>query len=298
MMSIFTGSGVAIVTPFNGDYSINYRKLNELIDFHVENETDAIIIGGTTGETSTMCIDEHIELVRRCCDYTSKRLPVIAGAGSNSTTEAMELCRRSEEAGADGLLVVTPYYNKGNNEGIIRHFKMVAESVTIPVILYNVPSRTGMNLPVEVVEELSRVENIVGIKEASGNISYVAEISRRCPEDFTIYSGNDDMIVPVLSLGGKGVISVVANIEPKKTHDIVVDYLEGRVEEARRQQLEINGFVNSLFIEANPIPIKKAMNLAGYEVGPLRLPLYEMSGGATEILVREMDGIGLKTDCL
>jgi len=293
-MSIFTGSGVAIVTPFNEDYSINYNKLNELIDFHVENKTDAIIIGGTTGETSTMGIDEHVELVKRCCEHTGGRLPVIAGSGSNSTLEAMELSRRSENAGADGLLVVTPYYNKGNNEGFIRHFKKIAASVNIPVILYNVPSRTGVNLPVDVVVELSSVENIVGIKEASGDISYVAEISRRCPEDFAIYSGNDDMIVPVLSLGGKGVISVVANIEPEKTHNIVRNYLDGKVDEARRGQLAINGFVNTLFIEANPIPIKKAMNLAGYGVGPLRLPLYEMSEGATEKLVAEMKIMGIE----
>lgn len=293
-MSIFTGSGVAIVTPFNEDYSINYSKLNELIDFHVENKTDAIIIGGTTGETSTMGIGEHVELVKRCCEHTRGRLPVIAGSGSNCTLEAMELSRRSEDAGADGLLVVTPYYNKGNNEGFIRHFKGIAASVNIPVILYNVPSRTGVNLPVDVVVELSKVENIVGIKEASGDISYVAEISRRCPEGFAIYSGNDDMIVPVLSLGGKGVISVVANIEPEKTHNIVRSYLDGKVDEARRGQLAINGFVNSLFIEANPIPIKKAMNLAGYGVGPLRLPLYEMSEGATEKLVDEMKIMGIE----
>lgn len=293
-MSIFTGSGVAIVTPFNEDYSINYTKLNELIDFHVENKTDAIIIGGTTGETSTMGIDEHVELVKRCCEYTNGRLPVIAGSGSNSTLEAIELSRRAAKAGADGLLVVTPYYNKGNNEGFIRHFKSIAESVDVPVILYNVPSRTGVNLPVEVVVELSKVENIVGIKEASGNISYVAEVARRSPSDFAIYSGNDDMIVPLLSLGGKGVISVVANIEPEKTHNIVADYLKGDLESSRKEQLAINGFVNSLFIEANPIPIKKAMNLAGYGVGPLRLPLYEMSEKATEVLIKEMNEVGIE----
>lgn len=293
-MSIFTGSGVAIVTPFNEDFTINYTKLNELIDFHVENKTDAIIIGGTTGETSTMGIDEHVELVKRCCEHTRGRLPVIAGSGSNSTLEAIELSKRAAEAGADGLLVVTPYYNKGNNEGFIRHFKSIAESVDIPIILYNVPSRTGVNLPVEVVGELSKVENIVGIKEASGNISYVAEIARSCPVDFAIYSGNDDMIVPVLSLGGKGVISVVANIEPEKTHNIVADYLRGDVENSRRAQLTINGFVNSLFIEANPIPIKKAMNLAGYGVGPLRLPLYDMSEDATKVLMKEMAEVGIE----
>ncbi len=293
-MSIFTGSGVAIVTPFYDDYTINYKKLNELIDFHVENETDAIIIAGTTGESSTMEIDEQVELIKRCCDYTNKRVPVIAGTGSNCTAEAIKLSTKAEEAGADGLLVVTPYYNKGNNEGFIRHFKEIAKNVKIPIILYNVPSRTGVNLSIEVIEELSKVDNIVGIKEASGDISYVAEISRRCPEDFDIYSGNDDIIVPVLSLGGKGVISVVANIEPKKTHDIVMNYLEGRVEESRNQQLAINGFVNSLFIESNPIPIKKAMNLAGYDVGPLRLPLYEMSQGAAAKMVKEMKCIGIK----
>lgn len=293
-MSIFIGSGVAIVTPFYEDQTINYNKLNELIDFHVDSGTDAIIIAGTTGEASTMSIDEQIELIRRCCEYTNKRIPVIAGSGSNCTAEAMELSKGAEEAGADGLLVVTPYYNKGNNEGIIRHFKEIAGSVEIPVLLYNVPSRTGVNLPVKVIEELSRVENIVGIKEASGDISYVAEIARRCPEDFDIYSGNDDMIVPVLSLGGKGVISVVANIKPRRTHDIVMDYLEGRVEKSRKEQLAINGFVNSLFIEANPIPIKKAMNLAGYGVGPLRLPLCEMSQEAADEMVREMEGVGIK----
>jgi 4-hydroxy-tetrahydrodipicolinate synthase len=293
-MSIFTGSGVAIVTPFYDDYTINYKKLNELIDFHVESETDAIIIAGTTGESSTMEIDEQAELIKRCCDYTNKRVPVIAGTGSNCTAEAIKLSTKAEEAGADGLLVVTPYYNKGNNEGFIRHFKEIAKNVKIPILLYNVPSRTGVNLSIEVIEKLSTIENIVGIKEASGDISYVAEIRRRCPEDFDIYSGNDDIIVPVLSLGGKGVISVVANIEPKKTHNIVINYLEGRVEESRNQQLAINGFVNSLFIESNPIPIKKAMNLAGYDVGPLRLPLYEMSQGATAKMVKEMKDIGIE----
>ena len=293
-MALFTGSGVAIITPFNSDFSINYSKLEELIDFHIENGTDAIIIGGTTGETATMDIEEHIELVERCCRYTAGRIPVIAGTGSNNTVEAVKLSRGADAAGADGLLVVTPYYNKGNREGIIRHFKEVAASVKIPVILYNVPSRTGLNLSVDVVVELSRVENIVGIKEASGDISYVAEIIRRCPRDFAFYSGNDDMIVPVLSLGGKGVISVVANIKPQETHDIVANYLEGRVEEARELQLGLNGFINALFIEANPIPIKKAMNLAGYEVGPLRLPLYEMSEEATGILIKEMKNIGFE----
>ena len=287
-MGIFKGSGVAIITPFNEDMSINYAKLEELIEWHIENKTDALIIAGTTGEASTLTDEEHIELVRRSVDIVRGRIPVIAGSGSNDTRHGIKLSAECERAGADGLLIVTPYYNKTNRQGLINHYTAIADKVNIPIILYNVPGRTGMNIPVDVVDELSNHKNIVGIKEASGDISYLAEVARVCKNDFSIYSGNDDIIVPVLSLGGIGVISVLANVMPLETHNLVMSYLEGEVINSKNLQLSMNSFVNSLFLETNPIPVKSAMNLMNMKVGGVRQPLWEMSLESLELLKIEM----------
>lgn len=293
-MSIFEGSGVALITPFHEDGSVNYDKLKELVEFHIKNETDAIIVAGTTGEASTLPEEEHIEVVKRTVEFAAKRIPVIGGSGSNDTAFALKLSKELEKVGVDGLLVVTPYYNRSNNSGYIKHYEAIANAVNIPIILYNVPGRTGVKLPLEVIKTLSEHKNIVGIKEASGDITYMSDIARICGPDFLIYSGNDDIIVPTMSIGGVGVISVLANVLPKETHDMCRLYLDGNVKAARDLQLKLNGFVHSLFTETNPIPVKKAMNLLGYNVGPLRMPLDELSECATEILVREMKKIGLE----
>jgi 4-hydroxy-tetrahydrodipicolinate synthase len=290
---IFTGSGVAIITPFKENEEVNFEKLAELIEFQIENKTDAIIITGTTGEASTLDDQEHLNVIKCAVDTVNGRVPVIAGTGSNDTKHGIELSVAAEKVGVDALLQVTPYYNKANNEGLIKHFEKIVESVNIPTILYNVPSRTGMNIPVEVMAHLSKNEKIIGIKEASGNISYASEIARLCNDNFAMYSGNDDIIVPMLSIGSKGVISVVANIMPEETHNIVEFYLNGEVEKSRDLQLQMKPFIDSLFIETNPIPIKKAMNLKGFEVGGLRLPLCEMSEKGTAKLAEEMKKIGL-----
>ncbi len=293
-MSIFEGSGVALITPFHADGSVNYDKLKELVEFHIKNETDAIIVAGTTGEASTLPEEEHIEVVKRTVEFAAKRIPVIGGSGSNDTAFALKLSKELEKVGVDGLLVVTPYYNRSNNSGYIKHYEAIANAVNIPIILYNVPGRTGVKLPLEVIKTLSQHKNIVGIKEASGDMTYMSDIARICGPDFLIYSGNDDIIVPTMSIGGVGVISVLANVLPKETHDMCRLYLDGNVKAARDLQLKLNGFVHSLFTETNPIPVKKAMNLLGYSVGPLRMPLDELSECATEILVREMKKIGLE----
>ena len=292
-MSLFTGSGVALVTPFKNN-EVDYDKLKELINWHVESKTDAIIVCGTTGESSTMSDEERKTVIKFVVDNVNKRIPVIAGSGSNNTHHAVELSKYCEEVGADGLLVVTPYYNKGNENGLIKHFTSIANAVKIPLILYNVPGRTGVNLKPQLVKRLSEVENIIAVKEASGDISQVAEIARICPSDFDIYSGNDDMIVPLLALGGKGVISVVANVLPTDTHDLVMKFLENDIEGSRKLQLDMNGFVNSLFIEVNPVPVKTAMNILGMEVGDVRLPLAEMKEENIEKLKEEMRKYGLK----
>ncbi|MGB6127918.1 MAG: 4-hydroxy-tetrahydrodipicolinate synthase [Psychrilyobacter sp.] len=292
-MGIFKGSGVALITPFNEDMSINYTKLEELIEWHIENKTDALVIAGTTGEASTLPDDEHIELVKRSVEITRGRVPVIAGTGSNDTRHGIRLSLECERVGANGLLIVTPYYNKTNRQGLINHYTTIADKINIPIILYNVPGRTGMNIPADVVLELSNHKNIVGLKEASGNISYLAEVARICNSDFSIYSGNDDIIVPVLSLGGVGVISVLANVMPLETHNIVMSYLEGDVIKSRDLQLSLNSFVNSLFLETNPIPVKSAMNLMNMNVGGLRQPLWEISSNAQELLKIEMKKVNL-----
>jgi len=291
-MTLFRGSGVALVTPFKNN-EINYNKLEELIEWHIEKSTDAIIICGTTGEASTMTKEEKREAISFTVKKVGGRIPVIAGTGSNNTVEAIEMSRYAESVQVDGLLVVTPYYNKTSQNGLIQHFTAIADEVKTPIILYNVPGRTGVNLLPETVAELGKHPNIQGIKEASGDISQVAEVARLCSDDFYIYSGNDDQIVPLLSLGGHGVISVVANILPKETHDLVFSFLEGQIEASRKLQLHMNSLVHSLFIEPNPIPVKTAMNLIGMEAGELRLPLTEMEMKNKEILIKNLRNIGL-----
>ena len=271
-MELFTGSGVALITPFDENGEVNYSRLREILEFHVINHTDAIIVTGTTGEGSTLNVEEKISVIEFTVNIINNRIPVIAGTGSNDTRHAVEFSKRVERLGVDGLLVVTPYYNKGNENGIYEHYKAIAEGVKIPIIMYNVPSRTGVNLSIPLLKRLAQIENITALKEASGNISYVAEVAREVPE-LDIYSGNDDMVVPVLSLGGKGVISVSANIIPDISHDMTVSFLKGDVKKARELQLKYNDLVNALFLETNPAPIKEAMNFLGYEVGNCRLPL-------------------------
>lgn len=278
-MTIFKGSGVALVTPFNQDNEINFEKVRDLIEYHIENETDSIIICGTTGESSTLDDEEHRELIRFAVEVINKRIPLIAGTGSNDTRHGVSLSKYAYDIGADGLLCVTPYYNKANQDGLYQHFKLISEAVDIPIILYNVPSRTGMSFDVETVLKLSELGNIVGIKEASGDISYAAELVRRLPSDFALYSGNDDIIIPILSLGGLGVISVVANVLPRETHHLVKLYHAGKHKEALALQLKMNELTNALFADVNPIPVKTALNILGYEVGHLRLPLSEMKEG-------------------
>ena len=289
---MFTGSGVALVTPFK-DGEVHYEKLKELLEWHVANQTDAIIICGTTGEASTLTDTERKAVIKFTVDVVNGRIPVIAGSGSNNTAHAVELSQYCESVGVDGLLVVTPYYNKATDLGLLKHYEMIANSVQLPIILYNVPGRTGVNLTPPLVQKLAQIKNIVGIKEASGDISQVAEMIRLCGEDFLVYSGNDDMIVPVLSLGGQGVISVLANILPQVTHDLVSSYLEGDVKKSRQLQIGVNGLVHALFIEVNPIPIKTAMNVLGMEVGSFRLPLTEMAATNLVVLKKELTNYGL-----
>ena len=287
----FTGSGVAIITPFDGTKT-NYDELSKLIEMHIAKKTDAIIICGTTGEASTMPDSEHLAAI----DYTVKkaagRIPVIAGTGSNETAHAVALSKEAERLGADAILSVTPYYNKSTQKGLVAHFSEIANAIKIPVILYNVPSRTGVSIAIDTLKELAKIENIVAIKEASGNISYTAKVAAEVPELY-IYSGNDDMIVPIMSLGGKGVISVVANIMPEETHNICEYYLNGEVEKSRKLQLEMLDIINTLFIEVNPIPVKTAMNLLGYNAGNLRLPLTEMEEGNLAKLKTALKNINL-----
>lgn len=287
----FTGSGVAIITPFDG-YKTNYDELGRLIEMHIAKKTDAIVICGTTGEAATMPDEEHLAAIKYTIEKAAGRITVIAGTGSNDTIHAVKLSKAAEEYGADGLLQVTPYYNKTTQKGLIAHFSAVAEAVSIPIILYNVPSRTGMNIALDTLKELAKYDNIVGIKEASGNISYTAKIAAEVPELY-IYSGNDDMIVPIMSLGGKGVISVVANIMPEETHNICQYYLDGEAEKSLELQLKMLELINNLFIEVNPVPVKTAMNLMGFNAGNLRLPLTDMSETNLETLKNSMKKLNL-----
>lgn len=281
---MFKGSFVAIVTPFHADGTVNFEKMRELIEWHIESGTDGIVVLGTTGESSTMTHEEDEAVVRCAVETAGGRIPIIAGAGSNCTETSLEKSLAYEKLGADGLLLITPYYNKANSRGMVRHFTTVADAVNIPIILYNVPSRTGCNLPVPCVAELSKHKNIAALKEASGNISYVAQVAQYISDGFQILSGNDDMIVPVMSLGGSGVISVFANIAPKATRDICAAFSSGDVRKARALQLKYLDLINTLFIEVNPIPVKEALNIMGKDVGPFRLPLCGMEDGNREKL--------------
>ena len=279
--TIFTGAGVALVTPFNDDLSVNYDKLEKLIEYHITNGTDSIVICGTTGESATLTVKEHAEVIKFAVDVVNHRIPVIAGTGSNETSYATELSNDAEKSGADALLVVTPYYNKTSQRGLVNHYKFIADRVSSPIIIYNVPSRTGVNVLPETYAELCEHKNIVAAKEASGDISQVAQIAALCGDKLDIYSGNDDQIVPILSLGGKGVISVLSNICPKIAHDIVSLYLDGKCTESSELQLKYLELCNSLFMDVNPIPVKVAMNMMGFGVGPFRMPLCEMDDNKT-----------------
>ncbi|MGN0513629.1 MAG: 4-hydroxy-tetrahydrodipicolinate synthase [Lachnospiraceae bacterium] len=293
-MAIFKGAGVAIVTPMTETGAVNYDKLSEILDFQINNGTDSIIICGTTGEASTLTHEEHLEAIRFTVEKVNKRVPVIAGTGSNCTETAIYLSQQAEKDGADGLLVVTPYYNKATQAGLIEHYTMIAKSVDLPIIMYNVPGRTGCNiLPQTAVTLAKNVDNIVGIKEATGNISQCAKLMALAEGCIDMYSGNDDQIVPIMSLGGCGVISVLSNIAPKKTHDIVAKYLEGDVAGSLKLQLEAIELIDALFCEVNPIPVKHAMNLMGMGVGPLRRPLSPMEPANLEKLKNAMKNYGL-----
>ncbi|OPJ56420.1 4-hydroxy-tetrahydrodipicolinate synthase [Alkalithermobacter paradoxus] len=290
---LFKGSGVALVTPFK-DGKIDFDAFEKVIEFHIKEKTDAFIVCGTTGEASTMTDDEKLSAIKFVIEKTNKRIPVIAGTGSNDTAHSIHLSKEAERLGADGLLVITPYYNKATQKGLITHFEAIANSVNIPIIVYNVPGRTAVNILPSTLAKIAQIKNIVGVKEASGDISQIAEIARICPKDFAIYSGNDDMILPLLSLGGIGVISVVANICPRDTHDLVYKFLEGDIEGSRKLQLDMKPLIDSLFIEVNPIPVKTAMNLLGFNMGEFRLPLTEMSENNLEVLKKELINYGFK----
>lgn len=291
--TIFTGAGVAIVTPMNADGSINYDELGRLIDFNIENGTDAIIICGTTGESATMTDEEHVECIKYAVEKTAGRVPVIAGTGSNHTEYAVNLSKEAEKLGADALLCVTPYYNKTSQAGLIAHFSAIANAVDLPVILYNVPSRTGVNILPETLAKLAELDNIAAVKEASGNISQVAKIAALCGDKLDIYSGNDDQIIPVMALGGKGVISVLSNCMPKETHSIAQYCLDGNYEEARKLANKLLDFTNALFSDVNPIPVKQALNYMGFNAGECRLPLINMSDEKADALKKIMAQLGL-----
>lgn len=294
-MAVFTGAGVAIVTPFKEDESIDYDRLDELIDFHCTNGTDSIVICGTSGEAATMTEKEHMECVKFTIERTKGRIPVIAGTGSNCTRTAMELSAKAAGYGADGVLVVTPYYNKATQNGMITHYKHVAAAAKVPVILYHVPSRTGCRMEAETVAELvNTVDNIVGIKEASGDFSNIAKMMELTGGKLDLYSGNDDQIVPIMSLGGIGVISVLSNVAPQETHDICQLYLDGKVRESRELQLRALPLINALFSEVNPIPVKKAVEFMGLCGGTVRGPLTDLTQVHTELLRREMKRFGLE----
>lgn len=290
---LFKGSGVALVTPFN-ETGVDFNKLGELIEYHIENKTDALIVCGTTGESTTMSDEEQFAVIDFTVKKVNKRIPVIAGTGSNNTMHSVYLSKEAEKLGVDGLLVITPYYNKTNQRGLKLHFETIAASTKLPIILYNVPGRTGVNIKPSVIAELAEIKNIVAVKEASGDLAQVAEIARLVPEGFSIYSGNDDSILPLLSLGGVGVISVVANICPKETHDLVEKFLNGDVEGSRKLQLGMKSLIDKLFIEVNPIPVKTAMNLLGFEVGDLRLPLAPMEESNLKTLRDELVNYGFE----
>ena len=289
-MALFKGAGVALITPMKENHEINFDKLDELLEEQIAGRTDAIIICGTTGESATMTEEEHMDTIRFAIDRVKGRIPVIAGTGSNCTATAVQLSKEAEEAGADGVLLVTPYYNKATQNGLIAHYTTIANEIKIPAILYNVPSRTGCAMaPATIASLVKNVDNIVGVKEASGDLSNVAKIMNLCDGNIELYSGNDDQVVPILSLGGLGVISVLSNVAPKFTHDMVMKYFDGDTKGATEDQLKALPLINALFSEVNPIPVKTAMNLMGMNVGPLRMPLCEMEEDTKAALAKEIE---------
>lgn len=292
-MSLFTGSGVAIVTPFHADGSIDYERFKKLIDWQIQEGTDAIVVAGTTGEASTLDDQEHIETVAFTTKYVNKRVPVIAGCGSNDTRHGVHLTQEIEKTGVDGVLQVTPYYNKCSQRGLIQHYTAIADAISIPMILYSVQGRTGVNINPETVEVLSKHPNIVGIKEASGNIAQVVEICRRVSPEFDVYSGNDDMVIPLMSVGGKGVISVVANIAPRETHTMAASYLSGDVKKAMELQLALKSLNDAMFVDVNPIPVKYALYLMGLIENAYRLPLCEPDEKAIQVISKALSEYGL-----
>lgn len=293
-MSVFTGAGVAIITPIKANGEVNYEKLGEFIDYQIENSTDAIVICGTTGEASTLTHEEHIETIRFAADHVKKRVPVIAGTGSNCTETAVYLSQEAQKAGVDACLVVTPYYNKATQKGLIKHYTTVAKSVDLPIIMYNVPGRTGCNIQPETAATLAKdVDNIVAIKAATGNMAQESKTMALAEGRLDMYSGEDGLIVPLMSIGAKGVISVLSNVAPQQTHDICAKFAEGKIEEARQLQFNALELVDALFCEVNPVPVKHALNLQGWDMGPLRMPLCEMEDANLERLRNAMIQYGI-----
>lgn len=293
-MSVFTGAGVAIITPMKANGEVNYEKLGEFIDYQIENSTDAIVICGTTGEASTLTHEEHIETIRFAADHVKKRVPVIAGTGSNCTETAVYLSQEAQKAGVDACLVVTPYYNKATQKGLIKHYTTVAKSVDLPIIMYNVPGRTGCNIQPETAATLAKdVDNIVAIKAATGNMAQESNTMALAEGRLDMYSGEDGLIVPLMSIGAKGVISVLSNVAPQQTHDICAKFAEGKIEEARQLQFNALELVDALFCEVNPVPVKHALNLQGWDMGPLRMPLCEMEDANLERLRNAMIQYGI-----
>ena len=294
-MAIFEGAGVALVTPFKANGDVNYDKLEEILEEQIAGGTDAIVICGTTGEASTMSPEEHLSVIKYGCEVVKGRIPVVAGTGSNCTREAVYMSQKAEEAGADGVLLVTPYYNKATQNGLIAHFTTIAEAIKIPALLYHIPGRTGVTMKPETIVSLCKnVPNIVGVKEASGNFSSIATMMNMADGCIDVYSGNDDQIVPLLSMGGKGVISVLSNVAPKQTHDICQKFFDGDVKGSLQMQLDAIPLISALFSEVNPIPVKAALNMLGWEVGPLRMPLSEMEEEHQKELKAAMDAFGVK----
>ena len=294
-MSIFTGAGVALITPMHEDGSVNYEEMERIVNDQILNGTDAIIVCGTTGEASTMTHEEHIETIKACVGMAKKRVPVIAGTGSNCTSTAVYLSKEAQNAGADGVLVVSPYYNKATQAGLKNHFTEIAKNIDLPMILYNIPGRTGVNIQPQTIADLSaEVDNIIGVKEASGDLSQVATLMSLTQGEIDVYSGNDEQIVPIVALGGKGVISVLSNVVPRDTHDIVMKLIEGDVEGSRKLQLKYIPLISALFSEVNPIPVKAAMELMGYKAGPLRMPLTRMEEAHKQVLRQVMIDAGVK----
>ena len=285
---LFQGCGTAIATPFDED-GVNFKEFEKLVEDQIQNGVDALIVCGTTGEASTMTEKERLATIECAVKVSNKRVPIIAGTGANTTKVVIEMNKQVEKIGVAGVIIVTPYYNKTTQKGLVEHYKIIAENTKLPIILYNVPSRTGVNILPETCKELSKIENIVAVKEASGNLSQVAEIASLCKEELTIYSGNDDQILPILSLGGKGVISVLSNIKPQYTHDMCMKFLEGKVQEATKMQLDAIELIKALFAEVNPIPVKAALNIIGYNYGVPRLPLVEISENAKERLEKAIE---------